>query len=95
MGAAAYVSHGGGVPVEKMEHVYLGPSYTNEDVIAACARHPSRPQWQKETSSQVNPQRQIKPCRTRATLLLFARPAGGHAHMQVVHGVYQGLQAGV
>ncbi|EGH49996.1 carbamoyltransferase, partial [Pseudomonas syringae pv. pisi str. 1704B] len=29
-----------GVPVEKMEHVYLGPSYSNEDVIAACARHP-------------------------------------------------------
>jgi hypothetical protein len=30
------------VPVEKMEHVYLGPSYSNEDVIAACARHPEQ-----------------------------------------------------
>ena len=45
VGAAAYVSVARGVPVEKMEHVYLGPSYSNEDVIAACARHPSRPQW--------------------------------------------------
>jgi carbamoyltransferase len=47
VGAAAYVSHQRGVPVEKMEHVYLGPSYTNEDVIAACAGHPNQPQWQK------------------------------------------------
>ncbi len=30
-----------------MEHVYLGPAYSNEDVIAACARHPAKPQWQK------------------------------------------------
>jgi len=43
VGAAAYISHQRGVPVEKMEHVYLGPSYSNEDVIAACARHPSKP----------------------------------------------------
>lgn len=47
VGAAAYVSHQRGVPVEKMEHVYLGPEYSNEDVIAACARHEARPQWQK------------------------------------------------
>ena len=47
VGAAAYVSHKRGVPVEKMEHVYLGPAYSNEDVIAACARHPSAPKWQK------------------------------------------------
>ncbi len=43
VGAAAYVSVQRGVPVEKMEHVYLGPSYSNEDVIAACARHPNKP----------------------------------------------------
>ena len=30
-----------------MEPVYLGPSYSNEDIIAACARHPNAPQWQK------------------------------------------------
>ena len=46
VGAAAYVSEQRGVPVEKMEHVYLGPAYSNEDVIAACARHPARPRWQ-------------------------------------------------
>ncbi|MBC9072315.1 carbamoyltransferase [Thauera sp. CAU 1555] len=47
VGAAAYVSVKRGVPVEKMEHVYLGPAYSNEDVIAACARHPAQPKWQK------------------------------------------------
>jgi carbamoyltransferase len=39
VGAAAYVSQEMGVPVEKMEHAYLGPEYTNEDVEAAIARH--------------------------------------------------------
>ena len=47
VGAAAYISQRKGVPVEKMEHVYLGPEYTNEEVIAACAKHPGQPQWQK------------------------------------------------
>lgn len=47
VGAAAFVSERNGVPVEKMEHVYLGPSYSNEDIIAACARHPGNPQWEK------------------------------------------------
>ena len=47
VGAAAYISQKRGVPVEKMEHVYLGPEYTNEEVIAACAKHPGQPQWQK------------------------------------------------
>src|SRR5690606_3661260 len=45
VGAASYVSVARGVPVEKMEHVYLGPAYSNEAVIAACARHPATPQW--------------------------------------------------
>ena len=45
VGAASFVSAARGVPVEKMEHVYLGPSYSNQDVIAACARHPSKPEW--------------------------------------------------
>jgi carbamoyltransferase len=47
IGAASYVSVQRGVPVEKMEHVYLGPAYTNEEVIAACERHPSKPSWQQ------------------------------------------------
>jgi carbamoyltransferase len=36
-----------GVPVEKMEHVYLGPRYDNEQVIAACLAHPEKPNWQR------------------------------------------------
>lgn len=47
VGAAAFVSQRLGVPVEKMEHVYLGPSYTNEEIIAACAKHEKKPQWQR------------------------------------------------
>ncbi|TWH64371.1 carbamoyltransferase [Azomonas agilis] len=43
VGAAAYISCLHGVPVEKMEHVYLGPQYTNEEVLAACAQHPGKP----------------------------------------------------
>ncbi|MBK7813001.1 MAG: carbamoyltransferase [Rhodocyclaceae bacterium] len=46
IGAASYVSVQRGVPVEKMEHVYLGPRYGNEQVIAACAQHAEKPQWQ-------------------------------------------------
>ncbi len=47
IGAAGYLSVQRGVAVEKMEHVYLGPAYSNEEVIAACARHPARPRWQQ------------------------------------------------
>jgi carbamoyltransferase len=43
VGAASYVSVQRGVPVEKMEHVYLGPSFSNEQVIAACEQHPGKP----------------------------------------------------
>ena len=58
IGAASYVSVQRGVAVEKMEHVYLGPSYSNEEVIAACARHPARPQWRKiENGDTEVPQR--------------------------------------
>jgi len=47
VGAAAYVSVERGVAVEKMEHVYLGPAYSNEDVIAACTKHQANVQWRK------------------------------------------------
>jgi carbamoyltransferase len=47
VGAASYVLAKRGIQPEKMEHVYLGPSYTNEDVIAACAKHESKPKWQQ------------------------------------------------
>jgi carbamoyltransferase len=51
VGAAAYVSQRFGVKVEKMEHVYLGPEYSNEDVIAAIGHyekaHGIKTNWQK------------------------------------------------
>ncbi len=59
IGAAAYVSVQRGVPVEKMEHVYLGPAYSNEDVIAACARHPANPQWRKLGAGETAVPQQI------------------------------------
>ncbi|WP_417316108.1 carbamoyltransferase C-terminal domain-containing protein [Cycloclasticus pugetii] len=42
---AAYISKQNGVPVEKMEHVFFGPSYSNEGIIAASAGNPNQPQW--------------------------------------------------
>ena len=58
VGAASYVSVQRGVPVEKMEHVYLGPAYSNEEVIAACERHPAKPSWQRIANGDTEvPQR--------------------------------------
>jgi carbamoyltransferase len=50
IGAASYVSVQRGVPVEKMEHVYLGPRYSNEEVIAACEAHPAKPRNGKKSA---------------------------------------------
>ena len=47
VGAAAWVSVQRGVPVEKMEHVYLGPAYGDDEVIAACERHALKPAWRR------------------------------------------------
>jgi carbamoyltransferase len=47
IGAASYAAMQYGDSVGKMEHVYLGPSYTSEQCIAACEEHPARPQWQR------------------------------------------------
>lgn len=47
IGAASYASMQAGVPVQPLEHVYLGPSYTTEQCIEACAQHPARMQWEK------------------------------------------------
>lgn len=60
IGAASYASQQAGVPVEKMEHVYLGPSYTTEQCIAACDEYPRDVQWQhldnatKQTAEILN-----------------------------------------
>ncbi len=59
IGAASYVSVQRGVPVEKMEHVYLGPRYSNEQVIAACEAHPDKPQWRKIENGEVEVPRRI------------------------------------
>lgn len=53
VGAAAFVSQKNGTPVEKMEHVYLGPAYSNDEVIAACQLHPQKPQFQKLEAASV------------------------------------------
>ncbi len=47
IGAASYVAKSHGQPVEKMQHVYLGPKYTTEECIAACEAHPQKPQFQR------------------------------------------------
>jgi carbamoyltransferase len=46
IGAASYASQLAGVPVEKMEHVYLGPSYTTQQCIEACERYTQPVSWQ-------------------------------------------------
>jgi carbamoyltransferase len=46
IGAASYVACQLGEPVEKMEHVYLGPSYTNEQCIAACKACEYAVEWE-------------------------------------------------
>lgn len=46
IGAASYASQLAGVPVEKMEHVYLGPSYTTQQCIDACEHYTQPVSWQ-------------------------------------------------
>ncbi|WP_163835524.1 carbamoyltransferase family protein [Spartinivicinus ruber] len=47
IGAASFASEKRGVAVEKMEHVYLGPSFTNEQVTEACQNHPDKPKFKQ------------------------------------------------
>jgi carbamoyltransferase len=47
IGAASYASQMAGIAVEKMEHVYLGPSYTTEECISACHAHEQEVNWTK------------------------------------------------
>lgn len=47
IGAASYASQMAGVPVEAMQHAYLGPSYTTEQCIAACENYSQTVSWQK------------------------------------------------
>jgi len=47
IGAASYASQMAGVPVEKMEHAYLGPQYTTEQCIDACENYSQPVKWQR------------------------------------------------
>ena len=46
IGAASYAAQELGEDIEKMEHVYLGPEYTNEECIQACLEHPNKPEYE-------------------------------------------------
>jgi carbamoyltransferase len=46
VGAASYALVKRGIQPEPMQHVYLGPSYSNEDCIRACEVHPNKPDYQ-------------------------------------------------
>ncbi len=43
LGAASYAAEAAGDTIQKMQHAYLGPSFTNEACIAACETHPEKP----------------------------------------------------
>lgn len=45
IGAASYALAQKGITPEKMEHVYLGPSYSTEQCIAACQAHEQKPAY--------------------------------------------------
>jgi len=47
IGAASYIANQSGDRVQPMRHAYLGPSYTNEQCIAAVESHPQKPAWEK------------------------------------------------
>jgi carbamoyltransferase len=47
IGAASYASVRRGVPVERMDHVYLGPSFSNEEITRACLAHPGKPAFER------------------------------------------------
>lgn len=47
LGAATYVAAMHGDTLFPMQHAYLGPSYSNEQVIQACEKHSKKPQWQQ------------------------------------------------
>jgi carbamoyltransferase len=45
IGAASYVANELGDRIQPMQHVYLGPSYTSDQCIAACELHERNPKW--------------------------------------------------
>jgi carbamoyltransferase len=47
IGAASYVAWQMGDKIERLEHVYLGPSYATEDCMAACQAHERKPAFER------------------------------------------------
>ena len=47
IGAASYAIAKRGITPEKMEHVYLGPAFTNAQCIEACENHPQPTQYRQ------------------------------------------------
>ncbi len=45
VGAATYATSLHSIPVQPLEHVYLGPSYTTEACVKACEQHVARPSF--------------------------------------------------
>ncbi len=45
IGAATYVAAMAGDAIKPLRHVYLGPDFSTEECLAACAAHPARPQY--------------------------------------------------
>jgi carbamoyltransferase len=45
VGAATYAASLNSIPVQPLEHVYLGPSYTTEACVKACEQHVARPSF--------------------------------------------------
>jgi carbamoyltransferase len=47
LGAATYAAHLEGETIYKMQHAYLGPSFTSAECVAACEAHPNKPIFTK------------------------------------------------
>ncbi len=45
IGAATYLAAEKQQQIEPLQHVYLGPAYSNEACIEACEQHPEKPTW--------------------------------------------------
>lgn len=46
IGAASYIANEMSENVQKLEHVYFGPSYTTKECAEACNEHPQKPNWE-------------------------------------------------
>ncbi len=53
VGAASYVAAARGEKIKKLRHVYLGPSYSPEECIAACEKHAAKPHWKRLDADRV------------------------------------------